>query len=144
MVGPKMSSQALASLTATYTDSEGEEEADEDHENQGSVTVHSQSPNNASPSDSKSTPSSRPPSPVVKVTAKRQQLVSYHDDTIVSDEEGDTEKHQIVIVAENESLENIEMEVVDGEFLVDWFVCGSAGQIVMQFISIKTTFRKIF
>lgn len=107
-----MSSQALASLTATYTDSEGEEDNDEEHTNQGSVTFNSP---NASPSDSKSTPSSRPQSPVVKVTAKRQQLVSYHDDTIVSDEEGDTEKHQIVIISENESLERTEVEEVEGK-----------------------------
>lgn len=106
-----MSSQALASLTATYTDSEGEEEADEEHTNQGSVTFNSP---NVSPSDSKSTSSSRPQSPVVKVTAKRQQLVSYHDDTVVSDEDGETEKHQIVIVSENESLERTEVEEVEG------------------------------
>lgn len=112
-----MSSQALASLTATYTDSEGEEEADDDNTNQGSVTVHSQSPN-ASPSDSKSTPSSRPQSPIVKVTAKRQQLVSYHDDTVVSDDEGETEKHQIVIISENESLEKNEVEMLEGELKV--------------------------
>lgn len=115
-----MCSQALASLTATYTDSEGEEEADDDNTNQGSVTVHSQSPN-ASSSDS--TPSSRHVSPrVVRVTTKRQQLVSYHDDTIVSDEEGETEKHQIVIVLENDSLEKNEMEAMDGELLADFEV----------------------
>lgn len=105
-----MSSQALASLTATYTDSEGEDDNDEEHTNQGSVTFNSP---NASPSDSKSTPSSRPQSPIVKVTAKRQQLVSYHDDTIVSDEEGDTEKHQIVIISETESLERNEVDEVE-------------------------------
>lgn len=107
-----MSSQALASLTATYTDSEAEEDPEDDNTNQGSVTLTTP---NGSPTDSKSTPSSRPQSPVVKVTAKRQQLVSYHDDTIVSDDEGETEKHQIVIISENESLEKNELETVEGE-----------------------------
>lgn len=104
---------ALASLTATYTDSEGEDDAeDEKHENQGTVTLNTP---NGSPSDSKSTPSSRPSSPIpVKVTAKVAKLVSYHDDTVVSDEEGETtERHEILIISENEKIENVVEPIED-------------------------------
>lgn len=76
-----MTSQALASLTATYTDSEGEESI-----------VEEQTPEKEEPKVSQSLPvspkkaedgvqsSSAPPSP-------KRRLVSYVDDTIVSDEE---------------------------------------------------------
>lgn len=106
-------SMALASLTATYTDSEGEEEIEENDENQGTVTIHT--PDDSPENKSTSTPSSRPASPVqVKVTTKVAKLVSYHDDTVVSDDDGDiTEKHQIVIVSENESLEIVTDKVED-------------------------------
>lgn len=125
-----MSSEALASLTANYTDSEGEAEPEEDdNTNPGSVTLNTP---NGSPTDSKSTPSSRPQSPVVKVTTKRQQLVSYHDDTFVSDEEGEGEKHQIVIISENESLEKGDTEEGDGEIFkgfefksIERYICSS-------------------
>lgn len=106
-------SMALASLTATYTDSEGEEEADEESiKNQGTVTLTTP---NGSPSDSKSTSSSRPQSPIpVKVTTRFAKLVSYHDDTIVSDEENEmAERHQILIIAESESLQYAENEEDD-------------------------------
>lgn len=107
-------SMALASLTATYTDSEGEDEIhDEKDENSGSVTLNTP---NGSPSESKSS-SSRPSSPIpVKVTTKVAKLVSYHDDTIVSDEEGDTiERHEILIISENEKLESVEADQLDDD-----------------------------
>lgn len=74
------SHSALASLTATYTDSEGEEEMED------------QTPEKEEPKETQSEPSSpkhveesvkassAPPSP-------KRRLVSYVDDTIVSDEE---------------------------------------------------------
>lgn len=106
---------ALASLTATYTDSEGEDEAeDEKEEKHGLLTISTPS---GSPSETKSTPLSRSSSPVpVKVTAKVAKLVSYHDDTIVSDEEGDvTEKHEILIISESEKLETVEADQIEDD-----------------------------
>lgn len=80
------SSQALASLTATYTDSEGEEDGnEEDDENQGSVSTPSSMPN------------SRQSSPVqITLPPKLAKLVSYHDDTVVSDEEVDDDTEEKV------------------------------------------------
>lgn len=95
-------SMALASLTATYTDSEGEDEPnDENADNTGSVTI-----NTPVTSPEKSTPTSRPASPVpTKVTARVAKLVSYQDDTIVSDDEGDhdrTTEPQTVVITQND------------------------------------------
>ncbi|XP_022911276.1 SAP30-binding protein [Onthophagus taurus] len=106
-------SMALASLTATYTDSEGEDEANDDNENTGSVTVHSNSP------DTKSTPTSRPGSPVqAKITSKVSRLVSYHDDTIVSDDDAEpnTEREpETMVIIENETPPIVETETIDEE-----------------------------
>lgn len=78
-----MTSQALASLTATYTDSEGEEDMEEgqqtpEKEEQNNVTQSlPTSPKNV---DETKQSASAPVSPI-------RHLVSYVDDTIVSDEE---------------------------------------------------------
>lgn len=110
-------STALASLTATYTDSEGEEELYEDkEENQGVaiLSTPSRSPSN------KSTNSSRPGSPViVRITTKVAKLVSYHDDTIASDDdaEADDEEppHEVIMLAEEENRKTEEEDIIDKE-----------------------------
>lgn len=79
-----MASQALATLTATYTDSEGEEDMDEHHTpDKSDPKETSQSePNSPKKGEETLTSSSAP------VTPKRPaRLVSYVDDTIVSDDE---------------------------------------------------------
>lgn len=104
---------ALASLTATYTDSEGEEEPNEDHtSNEGTASAKTPS---GSPSE-KSNISSHPGSPtLVKVTSKVAKLVSYHDDTVVSDDEGDLEvPHQVVMIPEDKKIEEFELVEDDG------------------------------
>ncbi|KDR16701.1 SAP30-binding protein [Zootermopsis nevadensis] len=72
-----MSSQsfALASLTATYTDSEGEEDALEDD-------------NEKSPNDDSSLNSNTPNIVTPPIPSIPPRLVSYHDDTVISDDEG--------------------------------------------------------
>lgn len=72
---------ALASLTATYTDSEGEDGIEDDDPNQGSVSTP------VSPTANSRT-NSPIPSTVNIVANNVAQLVSYHDDTVLSDEEG--------------------------------------------------------
>lgn len=77
-----MASQALASLTATYTDSEGEESIEDEQQSpdrEKIKTTHSAPPSPKNLEDGNRS-SSAP------VTPKRR-LVSYVDDTIVSDEE---------------------------------------------------------
>ncbi|XP_045502266.1 SAP30-binding protein [Colias croceus] len=76
-----MASQALASLTATYTDSEGEEDM-EDGQQTPDKEDHKVSQAEPSPKviDETIKSSSAPPSP-------KRRLVSYVDDTIVSDDE---------------------------------------------------------
>ncbi|KAI5631420.1 HCNGP-like protein domain-containing protein [Phthorimaea operculella] len=77
-----MTSQALASLTATYTDSEGEESIEDDQQSpdkEKSAVTHS-APPSPKPADGNSISGSAPVSP-------KRRLVSYVDDTIVSDEE---------------------------------------------------------
>lgn len=77
-----MASQALASLTATYTDSEGEEDMEDGQqtpEKEEPQVVQSASSSPKVPEDIKHS-NSVPPSP-------KRRLVSYVDDTIVSDEE---------------------------------------------------------
>lgn len=101
---------ALASLTATYTDSEGEEEEESGEGNgeQRSIERAPKSPNNSTP-ENKSTHSSQPASPApVRVTTKVTKLVSYHDDTIASDDEGESEHvpHQVIIMRDTEQSEN--------------------------------------
>jgi hypothetical protein len=74
-------SHSLASLTATYTDSEGEDEEDPGHHEAGTVTLTEESS------------LSKPPTPVGPVKRKRSninRLVSYQDETYISSE-GDSE-----------------------------------------------------
>lgn len=102
-------SMALASLTATYTDSEGEDEPNDDNTvNTGSVTI-----NTPNTSPDKSTPTSRQGSPIpAKVTSRVKKLVSYQDDTIVSDDEGEhditNESVTMVVITENENSSTTE------------------------------------
>lgn len=110
-------STALASLTATYTDSEGEEEVanEENSESQGPNPITTPS---GSPSDNKSTNSSRPSSPApVRVTTKVAKLVSYHDDTIASEDEGEPDEtappHEVIILTENETTKPEEPESLE-------------------------------
>lgn len=77
------SNSALASLTATYTDSEGEDGNEEDELNQGSVSTPTSNVNSVN-----SRTNSPVPSAVNLVAGSVAQLVSYHDDTVISDEEG--------------------------------------------------------
>lgn len=104
-------SMALASLTATYTDSEGEDEPNDDNEhNTGTVTI-----NTPITSPDKSTSSSRPGSPIPsRITSKLAKLVSYQDDTIVTDDEGEhdttDEPETTVILTENEASSTIDSE----------------------------------
>ncbi|CAG9864087.1 unnamed protein product [Phyllotreta striolata] len=107
---------ALASLTATYTDSEGEEDGNEEqtettNNHEGGVGIV-ESPIN-SLSDHKSNGSSQPASPApVKVTTKVAKLVSYQDDTYVSDEDGESEvPHEVIMLGENDAP--IEQAVTD-------------------------------
>lgn len=109
-----MTTSALASLTATYTDSEGEEEGNEEQSHdEGTVTLKSPTGSN---SDNKSNDSSRPTSPApIRVTTKVAKLVSYHDDTIASDEEGELEEevpHQVIMISDEKKGEE---QVVDDE-----------------------------
>ncbi|XP_024942165.1 uncharacterized protein LOC107269137, partial [Cephus cinctus] len=103
---------ALASLTATYTDSEGEDGVEDDLQ-ENSNTPQGAAPQNAqvgqpqaltSPKSGRSASNSpnvassvggkfnsnlpNAPTLVTDVTSKVQRLVSYFDDTIVSDDEG--------------------------------------------------------
>lgn len=101
-------SMALASLTATYTDSEGEDEDMEKNTSDEKLPTPAVTPE-------KSPVASRTSSPIqVKVTSKVAKLVSYQDDTIVSDDEGEGEdatmNHKIVIIPETEPLETPEVE----------------------------------
>lgn len=103
---------ALASLTATYTDSEGEEELNnENSESQGVAILTTPS---GSPSDNKSSNSSHPNSPApVRVTAKVAKLVSYHDDTIASDDEVEPDESappQVILLTETETVKHEDNE----------------------------------
>lgn len=77
-----MSSHALASLTATYTDSEGEEDMDDDQHSPDNSKVTQSEPTSPRKGEDSNKSSSAPPSP-----KRPARLVSYVDDTIVSDEE---------------------------------------------------------
>ncbi|KAK9720308.1 HCNGP-like protein [Popillia japonica] len=101
---------ALASLTATYTDSEGEDEANEDgHPNTGSVTI-----NTPDTSPSKSTPTSRQSSPAPsKIRMRVAKLVSYLDDTVVSDDEGEHDivnEPETMVITETETSNTTDVE----------------------------------
>ncbi|GLV40678.1 uncharacterized protein CBL_04481 [Carabus blaptoides fortunei] len=80
------SNGALASLTATYTDSEGEDGNEEDELNQGSVSTPTSNSVN-------SRTNSPVPSAVNLVAGSVAQLVSYHDDTVISDDETHDNTH---------------------------------------------------
>ncbi|CAH1164463.1 unnamed protein product [Phaedon cochleariae] len=110
-----MMSSALASLTATYTDSEGEEDGNDDQNDNTSEDVQTKSPSNSA-SDNKSTPSSHPSSPIVKVVTRLKKLVSYHDDTIASDEENDSEAvpQEMIMMVDSYKTEDMEVAADDG------------------------------
>lgn len=86
------SSQALASLTATYTDSENEEDInEEDDEEYSAEEAPAPPPPEPSPKEQpKSTThtNSTSSSPILPNT-RVPKLVSYHDDTVVSDNDSD-------------------------------------------------------
>jgi len=110
-----ISNSALASLTATYTDSEGEEE-DHDENNVD------KSPSGSN-SDNKSTTSSRPSSPGSSnpsTNNARAKLVSYHDDTIASDDdvelEADTPQNAFIVNTNEVSQESL--NVTEDEILI--------------------------
>lgn len=102
---------ALASLTATYTDSEGEDDVNES-ENTGTVTIET-----PQTSPEKSTPTSRPSTPIQStITTRVAKLVSYHDDTVVSDDENhddSAETPTTVVITEIPEDIPIEPEPVD-------------------------------
>lgn len=77
-----MTSQALASLTATYTDSEGEESIEDEQQSpdKDQLTAPLSAPTSPRNTGESSKPASAPVSP-------RPRLVSYFDDTMVSDED---------------------------------------------------------
>ncbi|KAL1513252.1 hypothetical protein ABEB36_002683 [Hypothenemus hampei] len=106
-----MTTSALASLTATYTDSEGEE--DEKENNTEGSPKDSKSPHGSN-SENKSAVSSRVSSPAnnpsVTVTTKIAKLVSYHDDNVASDDEGEVEDEipqQLIFINDSEKSEEI-------------------------------------
>lgn len=101
-------SSALASLTATYTDSEGEEDENDEGDDAKSAETGIKTPNSSTP-ENKSTHSSQPASPVpIRVTARVTKLVSYHDDTVASDDEGESEEvpHQVIMMTDNEQVDS--------------------------------------
>lgn len=87
---------ALGSLTATYTDSEGEDGAEEDFQDNNDSNTPKRPPQNEIESDKSNSNSptlngrNNLPTLVTDVTVKTQRLVSYFDDTMVSDDEGTT------------------------------------------------------
>ncbi|XP_012253214.1 SAP30-binding protein [Athalia rosae] len=119
-------SVALASLTATYTDSEGEDGVDDDLQEHSNTPQGTTAPQNVqfghpqgltSPKSGRSASNSpiisntansksnsnlpNAPTLVTDVTSKVQRLVSYFDDTIVSDDEG-----TVTMSAEGQLFEN--------------------------------------
>ncbi|XP_064542546.1 SAP30-binding protein [Drosophila montana] len=85
-----MSHSALASLTAQYTDSENEGDASPDSENSTASQVIIPKPATPTPV----TPVKQEPEPAKKYKKKKRakklrRLVSYQDDTLISDEEDD-------------------------------------------------------
>ncbi|KAL3289053.1 hypothetical protein HHI36_003496 [Cryptolaemus montrouzieri] len=108
-------STALASLTATYTDSEGEEDSyEEENELNNSTTENTTSPT----FDNKSTTSSAPTSPItapIRVTSKVAKLVSYHDDTVASDDDNEPDEnisqHEVILIPDEvQTQEDVVME----------------------------------
>lgn len=98
---------ALASLTATYTDSEGEEDENyEGNEDPTSAETGNKSPNSSTP-ENRSSQSSQPASPApIRVTTKVTKLVSYHDDTVASDDDGESEvPHQVIMITDNQQVD---------------------------------------
>ncbi|XP_057662415.1 SAP30-binding protein isoform X2 [Diorhabda carinulata] len=109
---------ALATLTATYTDSEGEEDGrDENYENANDQDVVMGSPH--SPEENRSYTSSQPTSPApIKITTKVAKLVSYIDDTVVSDDEGESEylPHEVIIMKDTSN--NGDENLIDEEGMI--------------------------
>ncbi|XP_047117252.1 SAP30-binding protein isoform X1 [Schistocerca piceifrons] len=95
MSGPSL---ALASLTATYTDSEAEDEAGEEENSPGASSVNSVVSNTATPPAT--APITTTTTQVSIVSSKVARLVSYHDETVVSDD--DEEGGQRVSVGSEE------------------------------------------
>ncbi|XP_075981436.1 SAP30-binding protein [Anticarsia gemmatalis] len=75
-----MASQALASLTATYTDSEGEEDMEDQTPEKDEIREAQSAPTSPKKAEDIHKPASAPVSP-------KRRLVSYVDDTVVSDED---------------------------------------------------------
>lgn len=82
-----MASQALASLTATYTDSEGEEDMEGQTPEKDDVKEAQSEPASPKKTEDIKQSNSAPVSP-------KRRLVSYVDDTIVSDEEPLSPTHE--------------------------------------------------
>lgn len=101
---------ALASLTATYTDSEGEDDPNEDSESKGAVVLTTPS---GSPETNSNT--SKPSSPQSGRPGKPAKLVSYIDESIISDDEvpieGTEESPSQAVVEDNTN--SVEMEIVE-------------------------------
>lgn len=100
-----MASQALASLTATYTDSEGEEEMEDGQQtpDKDEPKVTRSEPTSPKKSDDSIHASSAPPSP-------KRRLVSYVDDTIVSDEDASSPVNE-----NQDDMRRLSMEVDNDE-----------------------------
>lgn len=101
-----MSGHALASLTATYTDSEGEDDVIDE--------LNDKSPAEESSIHSNHSIAGATPPPISKtevrvsvpsIATATARLVSYHDDTIVSDEESNA--------LDTSTLESIKMVSID-------------------------------
>lgn len=99
---------ALASLTATYTDSEGEDDPNDDSESKGAVILTTPS---GSPETNSNT--SKPNSPQSGRPGKPAKLVSYIDESIISDDEapiGEMEESQPVV---EDNTNSVEMEILE-------------------------------
>lgn len=101
------SSMALASLTETYTDSEGEDDThanDEQSTGEAILTTPNTSPHKAN-----SNPQSQHTTPIV-APIKRAKLVSYLDDTVLSDDENADESS----VSHVKNVETTPEEIAEG------------------------------
>ncbi|KAH8407559.1 hypothetical protein KR222_005321 [Zaprionus bogoriensis] len=92
-----MSHSALASLTAQYTDSEGEGDASPDSQNSTASQVII--PKQPTPPPLPVTPAKEDAEPAKKAKKRKRvkkvrRLVSYQDDTLISDEEDEKQAHE--------------------------------------------------
>ncbi|XP_045460127.1 SAP30-binding protein [Harmonia axyridis] len=105
-------STALASLTAIYTDSEGEEDRSDEENKQNTNSENA----SCSPTEFRaiSIPSSPSVAPV-RVTSTVAKLVSYHDDTVVSEDENDIDEdvppHEVILLTDE--TQNTEEELAE-------------------------------